>query len=109
MKLYKVVEFNMSEEDVYIKKGKYEKQWIKDSQGEWRAIPDLNETIGIIAKEKERYMGINWMFGEIEILKDEQTEFAAQLTVTRVGESYKSLYFIKVIEIDMPFDVPIKK
>lgn len=49
------------------------------------------------------------MFGEIEILKDEQTEFAAQLTVTRVGESYKSLYFIKVIEIDMPFDVPIKK
>ena len=103
LKMYKVIELTLSEREVYVAKDRYKKEYRVGSEGSWKITKDVDEVIEIVNKEKEMFLNANKNYRQVEILKDEIGEFFAQIKdIDRDGEVFKSIYCLKVVEIDMP-------
>lgn len=103
MKMYKIFELTAREEDVYVSLNEFKKEYIVGSEGTWKMTQDIVDVVATIKEEKENFIKRNEQYKKIEIVKDEITEFCANLTEYRKdGTLSKSVFYIKAVEVNVP-------
>ena len=108
LRVYKMFELTATEEDVYTIQGDCKKEYKVGREGNWTITKDLNEVAETIKTEKERFLKINKQYEEIKVIKDEITEFCAQLKeVEKDGKISRSTYYIKAVEVSIPVEVSV--
>ena len=103
MKMYKIFELTAREEDVYVSLNEFKKEYIVGSEGTWKMTQDIVDVVATIKEEKENFIKRNEQYKRKKIVKDEITEFCANLTeYHKDGRVSKSVFYIKAVEVNVP-------